>query len=502
MNVYTPMMTGPIRLLPVDLYEAQQAQTTTYVPPSMIKQQPTPVPPPPVIGYSVFTQQGQPTGEVAPIGPSLFDKILLLPAAGTESRLQTEGKTLFTTQEPKAEPEVPWYTKMVEFERKQAMPVNVGGVTISGRSAGTWMSTVFAFGGGPIVSSVASSWLGRMAAWGALGGLFGGTEAAIRGEDVPKSIFAGAVAAGAFSLGAEFIISLKSTSFIKGLAEAVSPSKATRYLAMSRSMEGLAGSELDIQIEKSQLKAMPSKWKTPYGPLGEADNPLNLPHFDYIYEKAETTPKLEKGFMGGGAAVERRWASGGLSYSKVIEDLTSPEAFIKPASDKMPDLVYANAFHPPRIGVSYPSIGLFLPSGIAQTAYERTTLKPIAEEGTGLMSFQRNLTITMPVSRMREDIFAVPAVALEMRSDLMPRQLTEELQVQRQAMRQTSILSLESFVVPKEAEVARWRPSKRWEDFEMILPLKGRKGGSYEERKNPFNIKFLKDIGKIDRRWT
>jgi hypothetical protein len=436
---------------------------------------------PPSIGWSVFTKEGQPTGEFVPIGTSLYEKFFSLPALGTEFKLERQGKTLFITTPAKSITR-DWRYELTHPSWDIAQYASMQKALWPSQAQTSLLGTAFIFGGGPVISGVAkvapwiaSSAIGRSAIWAGLGGGVGALQSWLGGEDPFKGAAAGAMFAGGLSLGAESISGLKitqslgrllgitpskATTFgkmggdiflveeaeglpgmkampveegkafktpevlkipagdnfyekvVMGQTETM-PSKAIQYLRMSQ-MEGLGGLELDTQVE-----GIPAKFKTPYGPLGEADNLLNPPHYGYIYETAETVPRPPKGFQGGTMAELRRWAGGGLNYEQVMEDLSSPETLFRPAAAGRGAPYFREVVEPtfsasvqsfgkeatpyfrqiieptfsanvqPKISTR-PFFGVFPLSGIIQIAKARP--KIAFKEDMGLTAYLRNLT--------------------------------------------------------------------------------------------------------------
>jgi hypothetical protein len=565
---------------------------TQAAPPSIVA-----VAPQPIAGYNVFTKEGKLTGDVVPIGASLYEKFFALPALGTESQLEKQGKTLFITTPSPSEkidylssfegknvweralelekivnPQTAGWGKMPESEKTRLL-VGTGEALLD---------IAFVFGGGPVISGVAkvapwiaSSAFGRSAIWGILGGGAGALQSWLGGEDILRGTVAGAMFAGGLSLGAESISGLKipqylgqrlgimptkATTFgkmggdifmleeveglpgmkampveegkafkvpkvlkiptegafsekvIMGQTETI-PSKPVQYLRMTQ-MEGLGGLELDTQVE-----GMPAKFKTPYGPLGEADNLLNPPHYGYIYETAETVPRPPKGFQGGSMAELRRWASGGLNYEQVMEDLASPETLFRPAaagrgapyfrevveptfsinvqSSGKEGMPYFREIIEPTFSASVqpkistrPFFGVFPLSGIIQIA--KTPLKTTFKEDMGLTAYLRNLNLFKLTPE--ESTIVIPKVAYDLRAR----------QTERSVL---AIPSIYDFKAPTPTPVpyiytpipppTQKPPRSFIPEFSIrIKPLKAPKmpkGGRwlYEEKFNPFNISLI-----------
>lgn len=383
-----------------------------------------------------------------------------------------------------------------------------------------------------VVGSVESVWNPAVPSlWGAAYEKIGWQEGSFATEFMAKHpIYAAGSALGEvlqFALPMKGSIVRAGSKVSKGLEGYLGLTKEARFASMlgeisdpvsrqllRQEVEGLriskpaAGLERGVRLDKII-----------YGPLGEADYPGGQ-FLKIGYEQSRVPSEIApKGFQGGGAV--KRWASGGLNYDQVLKAFSEPDIITKPGRltglersliEPMLEPTFSRSVQSPArgvgrltlgaVGLGMPAKGLVRgsPSMVTRMGEElalRATIAPSykAKAGgrtapgldAGLKAHLDSLLQIAPMQRQRDQ----PVVSLKtpqaFRTAMGASQLLKASQLQRA-----------SFIPDVSPRLPRYFPTRpRHRDESGWLPKMKKGRGSYEERVNPFNPDFLRDLKRL-----
>jgi hypothetical protein len=251
-----------------------------------------------------------------------------------------------------------------------------------------------------------------------------------------------------------------------------------------------------------------------YGPLGEADYPGGQ-YLKLGYEQVEAAKAAPKGFEGGRAY--RRWASGGLNYEQAMKIMGEP--LPKPATSPANILKYEKSLA--RTSATFSSNiprasriagfgeSLAIGKGVSDLAKGRSSmssyyvgLEPAFKQYLDSLQYQREKTgdesVALPPIKSALGMGEAyrMGVAQEYKtSSATALDTIQSLRLYPPSARQVQDLRL----MPPQMKYPRWlpKPPLRRRDDDIFRGLGKRSGGSYEERINPFNQNFIRDLRRM-----